>query len=312
MHRAWTRLTFVVLILSSYQEALALRSLKLDITKNQSIVVEVPPGQWEKKDISWTGSIPIYVLRVGANFIQGGRWENGNLPQLVEFHLEKAQDCGSGVMSGRTVGCLPNWKQVELRSADVWLKIQFSPEISDVEAALKQIAFIGSLVQFENSSYLHDKVFLPNQAKAFVALPTLGVEDRYQLFKAGVTEGCDVSSTSFKGIGYLLLDVPTSTTFNTLRVSQDERVAGVIRDVVIRQAKEVLPLAEGKSIGGLAFHLSIPAYNFVTGGEAKFDDLLVYLKIEDLREFSSSDITSQKLIDDSFVLLNSDRIEAKL
>jgi hypothetical protein len=121
-----------------------------------------------------------------------------------------------------------------------------------------------------------------------------------------------VSSTSFKGIGYLLLDFPTSTTFNTLRVSQDERVASVIREVVIRQAKEVLPLAEGKPIGGLAFHLSIPAYNFVTGGEAKFDDLLVYLKIEDLREFSSSDITSQKLIDDSFVLLNSDRIEAKL
>ncbi len=65
-------------------------------------------------------------------------------------------------------------------------------------------------------------------------------------------------------------------------------------------------------MGGLAFQLSIPAYNFVTGGEAKFDDLLVYLATDKLKKFSENDITSQKLIDDSIVLLNNDRVEAKL
>lgn len=70
--------------------------------------------------------------------------------------------------------------------------------------------------------------------------------------------------------------------------------------------------AQGKPLDGLAFHLSIPAYNFVTGGESRFDDLLVYLTIDELQKFSASDITSQKLIDDSFVLLNDDRIEIRL
>jgi hypothetical protein len=82
--------------------------------------------------------------------------------------------------------------------------------------------------------------------------------------------------------------------------------------VILPEAKELLPYADGKPLGGLAFHLSIPAYNFVTGGEAKFDDLLVYLTTDGLKKFPANDITSQKLIDDSVVLLNNDRVEAKL
>jgi hypothetical protein len=43
-----------------------------------------------------------------------------------------------------------------------------------------------------------------------------------------------------------------------------------------------------------------------------FDNLMVYLTIEDLKKFSTSDITLQKLIENSFVLLNGDRIDVKL
>jgi hypothetical protein len=199
-----------------------------------------------------------------------------------------------------------------LRSVKAWLKIQFPPEVPDVEAALKRLAFIGTVAQFEATDYLHDKVFLPNQAKLFASLPQLGMEDRYGFFRMGVVKGFDMYSTSFKGVGYVQVGIPESTTFNTLRVSQDQRISEVIREVILPEAKELLPYADGKPVGALAFHLSIPAYNFVTGGEAKFDDLLVYLTTDDLKKFSASDITSQKLMDDSFVLLNNDRIEAKL
>jgi hypothetical protein len=308
----WIRLFFVVLLLSSCSLAFAVKSLKLDIPKDQAIVIEVPPDQWAAKETSWTEGIPISILRADEDFIKSRHWENGNLPLLADFHIEKAQDCGSGVISGRIVGCPPNWKQIELRSSKAWLKIQFPPEVPDVEAALKEFAFIGSVTQFEATNYLHDKVFLPNQAKLFASLPQLGMEDRYGFFKMGVIQGFDMSSASFKGLGYIQVGIPASTTFNTLRVSQDQRVSEVIREVVLPEAKELLPHADGKPVGGLAFHLSIPAYNFVTGGEAKFDDLLVYLTTDELKKFSASDITSQKLMDDSFVLLNHDRIEAKL
>jgi hypothetical protein len=308
----WTRLVLAVLLWLSCQTAFAVKSLKLNIPKDQSIVIEVPPGQWAAKETSWTEGIPISILRADEDFIKSRRWEDGSLPLLADFHIEKAEDCGGGVMSGRIVGCPAHWSQIELRSAKAWLKIQFPPEVSDVEAALKDLAFIGSVTQFEMTDYLHDKVFGPNQARLFASLPQLAQEDRYSFFKIGVIGGFDVSSVSFKGIGYVEVGIPASTTFNTVRVSQDQRVSQVIREVILPEAKALVPYADGKPVGGLAFHLSIPAYNFVTGGEAKFDDLFVYLTTDELRKFSNSDITSQKLIDDSFVLLNSDRVEARL
>lgn len=302
----------VVLVMSSGSVAFAVKSLKLDIPKDQAIVVVVPQSQWAVKETSWSSGVPISILRADEDFIKSRRWENGSLPLLVDFHIEKAQDCGSGVMSGRIVGCPPNWKQIELRSTTAWLKIQFPPEVTDVESAIKELAFIGSVDQFERTPYLHDKVFLPNQAKLFVALPQLEQDDRYNFFKMGVIKGFDISSASFKGLGYVQIDIPAATTFNTLRVSQDQRISEVIKEVILPEAKTLLFYADGKPVGGLAFHLSIPAYNFATGGEAKFDDLRVYMTVDELKKFAASDITSQKLIDDSFVLLNDDRIDAKL
>ncbi len=312
MPRRWNRLLFAALLLSNCRLAFAVKGLKLNIPRDQAIVIEVPPDQWVAKETSWAGGIPISVLRADEDFIKSRRWENGSLPLLADFHIEKAHDCGSGVMSGRIVGCPARWSQIELRSTKAWLKVQFPPEVSDIEAALKEIAFVGTVAQFEATNYLHDKVFLPNQAKLFASLPQLDEEARYGFFMKGVAKGFDISSASFKGLGYVKVRIPASTTFNTLRVSQDQRVSQVIREVILPEAKVFLPYADGKPVGGLAFQLSIPAYNFVTGGEAKFDDLLVYLTIDELKKFSTNDITSQRLIDNSFVLLNNDRVEAKL
>jgi hypothetical protein len=308
----WFRLFLVVILALCCQSAYAVKSIKLDIPKDQPMVIEVPSDQWSTKETSWTGLVPISVLHVDEDFIKSRHWENGSLPNLIEFHIEKAQECGTGAMSGRIIGCPVGWKQIELRSSTAWLKLQFPPEIADVEAALKSISYIGTVAQFEATDYLHDKVFLPNQTRLFAALPQLSQEDRYVFFKMGIVKGFDMSSVSFKNLGYIQIGIPSATTFNTLRVTQDQRVAQVIRELILPEAKRLLPLADGKPIGGLAFHLSIPAYNFVTGGEAKFDDLVVYLSMDELKKFASSDITSQKLIDDSFVLLNNDRIDAKL
>src|SRR6202021_747136 len=140
-----TRLFSVVVLLSSCDFAFAVKSLKLDIPKDQPIVIEVPPDQWATKETSWTEGIPISFFRADEDFVKSRHWENGSLPLLADFHIEKAQDCGSGVMSGRIVGCPPNWKQIELRSVKAWLKIQFPPEVPDVEAALKRLAFIGTV-----------------------------------------------------------------------------------------------------------------------------------------------------------------------
>lgn len=308
----WPRPIAAFLVLCSCLPAFAVKKLKLSIPKDQPVVIEVPPDQWVEKETSYAGKIPISVIRADQDFIKNRRWENGSPPLLANFHVEKAEECGTGVMSGRIIGCPVGWSEIELRSDNAWLKIQFPPDVSDIEAALKDLVFVGSVSLFEASDYLRDKVFMPNQARLFAALAQLGIEDRYALFKACVVRGFGASSISFKNVGYLQVGVTTSTTYNTVRVSQDERIARVIREVVLPGAKGLLPYASGKPVGGFAFHLFIPAYNFVTGGENKFDDLMVYIKIDELQKFADSDITSQRLLDGSVVLLNHDRIEAKL
>jgi hypothetical protein len=65
-----TCLTFAVLLLLAGRPASAVKSLKLDIPKDQAIVVEVPPNQWAAKETSWTGGIPISVLRADGDFIK--------------------------------------------------------------------------------------------------------------------------------------------------------------------------------------------------------------------------------------------------
>ena len=50
------RLFFVVLLLSSCDLAFAVKSVKLDIPKDQAIAIEVPPDQWATKETSWTSS----------------------------------------------------------------------------------------------------------------------------------------------------------------------------------------------------------------------------------------------------------------
>lgn len=136
------RLTTLILLLSACNCAFAVKSLKLNIPKDQAIVVQVPPDQWVQKETSWIGGVPISILRADRNFVTGKGWQNGSLPLLETFHIDKAQDCGSGVMSGRIVGCPVNWKQIELRSSRAWLKIQLAPELVDVEAALKRASLL--------------------------------------------------------------------------------------------------------------------------------------------------------------------------
>lgn len=155
-------------------------------------------------------------------------------------------------------------------------------------------------------------MFLPHQAGLFASLPELDESARYAFFLRGVVRGFDVSSLRFKETGYVNFSIPATTTFNTIRVAQNERVATVIRDTVIPESRAALRLCDGKPVAGLSFHLSIPAYNFVTGGEAKFDDLLVYIKTSELRALDAADITTQKLVDASYILLNGSRIEVKL
>jgi hypothetical protein len=301
-----------ILALASSLPAFATKSLKIDIPKTQPLIVEIPPAHWAQKETAYGSGIPISVVHVDVSSSNTRTWEDGTLPMLTEFHLEKAHDCGGTGLSAHIVGCPAHWSEVELRSDRAWLKLQFPPETADLTAALKAVVFAGTKEQFIESAYLHDTLFAPNEKRLFAEAPALPVEDRFKIFQQGLRLGSDVASEAFKNRRYITISVPLLTTFNTIRTSGDQRVSEVLRETVLPQAKLFAALLHGDSADGLAFSIVIPAYNFVTGGENKTDILRVYLPLAEMKRFMDSDITSQKLLESSVVLLNGDRVEAKL
>jgi hypothetical protein len=59
-----------VLLLLSGKIASAVKNIRLDIPKDQAIVVEVPPNQWAAKETSWTEGIPNFCSSSGWRFHQ--------------------------------------------------------------------------------------------------------------------------------------------------------------------------------------------------------------------------------------------------
>lgn len=80
--------------LASSLPAFATKSLKIDITKIQPLIVEIPPAHWAQKETAYGSGVPISVVHVDASGSSSRTWEDGTLPMLAEFHLEKAHDCG--------------------------------------------------------------------------------------------------------------------------------------------------------------------------------------------------------------------------
>ena len=69
----WDRLLLTVLLLSNCDVAFAVKSLKLNIPRDQAIVIKIPPDQWVAKETSWTEGIPISILR--AEWQTVGEWK---------------------------------------------------------------------------------------------------------------------------------------------------------------------------------------------------------------------------------------------
>lgn len=102
--------------------------------------------------------------------------------------------------------------------------------------------------------------------------------------------------------------------YNNLKVNQPQRVA---RDIVERILPVVKALGPGlrgakEGLAGIALKMNILHRNAVTNGDEGRDEVTMYIPSDLAAQFADADISAQKLVDGSVVLVNDNRFDVTL
>jgi hypothetical protein len=127
----------------------AATDIPIGIAKGKAMVVKVPRAIWKQEQLNASSGEPIFAVEVNSDFLSRRSWQSGELPYMQEFLLDKTEDCGRMRYDCKLKG----FRQVELHSPLVWLKIRFAPDVQDIAGAMQQLVAVGTVADFEGSDY---------------------------------------------------------------------------------------------------------------------------------------------------------------
>jgi len=122
-----------------------------------------------------------------------------------------------------------------------------------------------------------------------------------------------ITGETFKDHDYLSINTGESeNVYNTLKLNRSQRMA--------RGAAELLPVLKTvhKALGacdavyGIKVATRVPYKNFVTDSDSGNDQIAIYAPCESVAKFANADISGQKLLSESIILVNGDRSEVTL
>lgn len=284
----------------------------LKVPKGQVLIVKIPRKLWMQEKLGASSGQPIYTLEIDSAFMTGKKWEEGDIPSLQEFSLEKTEVCGRMRYDCKVKG----FRQVELRSANVWLKLRFGPDVSDVDSAFGEVVSLGTVAEFENSDYFKTKVFAVQVPRVFAGpLAPLPDEIKLRLFQESLNNGAEaLSSETYKGKTYLVVRMGEgSDVYNSLRLNQSARTAKLVNEKLLKLLKTFGTALPGSGdLFGMKLEEEIPFKDFTSSDSVQHDHLQIYAPSDSIRKFSDADITSQQFIDGCAVLVNDNRIQVNL
>jgi hypothetical protein len=125
--------------------------------------------------------------------------------------------------------------------------------------------------------------------------------------------GTDLSTEVFKEINYVAVHLPDAEgTWNDLRVTRSERVGRLVEKQLPLLKAFAKSVSRHEGFGGLKLvqgssHGAAPDYR-----NTSTDQVEVYFPLEILLKYANSDITSQQLLDASYVLVDGERVAVDL
>jgi hypothetical protein len=286
------------------------------LSKTQPVVLKIPRQLLKYEDYSFRGRVPIYTANVsvvGETIIVEGEsdWQLRGWPPLLTLVYEKTSK-------------EKEYTEIEFRSNLAYVKLRFAAATPNVEEALRELVFLGTSDLFEFSEEFNALTEKLLPIKFSGVLAEIPRDKQFQLIKDLGYNDDEMGIAEFQGKQYIAFS-PTSSIpeFNSRDVKQAARVATVLRDFVLPAFDKVAPvITDAKGIYGIKIRARIFYRDIIPGPRRNqrqnvnqrpnVEVLDIFAPYDLVEKLYNSEITNQKLVDGSTVLVNGDRIEVDL
>jgi hypothetical protein len=293
---------------------------EMTLSKTQPVVIKIPRQLLKYEDYSFRGRVPIYTANVsvvGESLRVEGEsdWQLRGWPPLLTVFFEKSSK-------------EKEYTEIEFRSNFAYVKLRIAGVSPGVEAALRQLIFLGDAESFESSEEFKELTGKLLTVKFSGVLAEIPRDKQFELVKDLGYNDDEMGVAEFRGKQYIAFSpISRIPEFNSRNVNQAGRVATVLRDIVLPAFDKIAPvITKANGIYGIKIRARI-SYRDIeivprsrrnqrpTGNvnQRPSVEVLEFFAPYDLVEqLYNSKITNQNLVDGSIVLVNGNSIEVDL
>lgn len=279
----------------------------LDVPKGKFIVLKIPGKLIGFERVSsWSGAVSygaIIEQSEKSGVIVGGltEWRTAGWSLMRQLTIEK-------------VSREKNYTMVELRDPLFNIKLRFDNTVKDLNAAFREIAFIGLLSEFEASEYYREEIIGKILPKIFTGdLASIPTARKLNLLKELRYVDSAIKTEKYKGSDYLAINVGGDTEiYNTIRVDQSHRIGHSLNQRVLSYFKRTARIIKfHPEIDGIKISIQIPYKNFVTEQYIlpNYDWVEIYASMDVIQQFADDELTNQEFVEESILLVNGNRMQ---
>jgi hypothetical protein len=280
----------------------------ITLSKEQPLVIKIPRKLLKYENDSIRSGLPIYTANVsvvGETIMVEGEsdWQLRGWPPLLTLFYEKSSK-------------EKEYTEIEFRSSLAYAKLRFAADTPNVDAALRQLVFLGSAESFESTAEfkaLTEKLLPITFSGVLAEIPR---DKQIQLLKDLGYKDDEMGVAEFKGKQYIAFSATYPTAeFNSLQVNRAARAATVLKALVLPAFDKVAPaITDANGIYGIKIRARISYRDFISkrNQRPRVEVLEIFAPYDLVEKFFNQDITNQKLVDGSIILVNGDRIEVDL
>jgi hypothetical protein len=280
----------------------------ITLSKQQPLVIRIPRKLLQYENDSIRSGLPIYTANlsvVGETIMVEGEsdWQLRGWPPMLTLFYEKSSKDNERI-------------EIEFRSSSAYVKLRFAADTPNVDAALRQLVFLGSAETFESTAEfkaLTEKLLPIKFSGVLAEIPR---DKQLQLLKDLGYNDDEMSVVELKGKQYIAFSATyPAAEFNSRQVNQGARVATVLKALVLPAFDKVAPvITDANGIYGIKIRTRIFYQDFLPkrNRKTRVEVLEIFAPYDMVEKLFNLEITNQKLVDGSIVLVNGDRIEVDL
>lgn len=227
-------------------------------------------------------------------------WQTSGFPWLVEGTVAKTVVDKKTKKTGVEV-------RTEIGSS---VRIVF-PNAADVDRGIAAVTLRPSESAEEYRASIYKEIAKTVFTGDLIGIPA---ENQSRLLAFADSAGSPLAVAKYKDGTYLSIDVgDDGNVYNTLQMNQMQRLARSLREHIVPTLKRLTGDVSASSMTGIKVAFKVYFKSFLDKyASPAADSVVMYVPTTALQQFADADISSQKLLDASVILVNDDRVEVSL